>query len=1234
MTLKTTVKFKSAVKTILEMVRNGSQWEIDDKGSVLKVVDNTSTETMKRNSYKIIVTGDNTFSVIRFADLHRHSDNSLLDGMSHIGDMVEATEYAGALTDHGVMYGFLDFYKKMKKAGKKPIIGYEAYSSDMEGNLTRNHLILLAKNNTGYKNLVHLCSKAYEHFYKKPHVTFELLREHKEGIIATSACLGGLIQRCIADGRFEDAETALLEYLDIFGEDFYIEIQRHGIDEEFKVNSYLLELAKKHNVKVVATTDSHYVKKEDAPIHEMLLCMQTQATLATPHYSLSGSGYHIHSSEEMEALFSDCPEVLDNSLEVADKCDVEISLGEINMPHYEVPLPFKNTVEYFRHLCDVGFESRFKDTNKINDKTYIDRFEYELSVILNMGFADYFVIVWDYINFARTNDIYVGPGRGSAAGSLVAYCLGITDLDPIELNLLFERFLNPERVSMPDIDTDFEHTRRGEVIDYIHEKYGEENVCRIVTFITLGPKKAVRDIAKVMGLSPQIGSSIAGLIPKKPGITLQQALSSTPELCDMYEKDPTTKAVIDASLAIEGTKRNSSQHACGLIISPTAVTDWLPTSMEKNPITEEKDITAQVTMTECEDLSLLKMDLLGLVNMTVIHDVHDSIIDQYGIDTILKQIKIDQLPKYRNGKRKTFDYQDIPLTNRDTYRLLAQGWTGGVFQLESPGMTKVITKMLADIESLPEEELGQCFERLIAAVALYRPGPMESIPDYLKGMRDQSSVYYEHPLLEPILSPTYGVVVYQEQVIQIVRSLGGFTGGRADEVRRAMGKKKLDVMEHEKNVFIYGNKEAYEAGTDSNFAPGCIANGISEEVASRIWGKMADFAKYAFNRSHAACYAYIAYLTAYMSCHWPEHFYASMLNAFVTDSDKSNTYLSQVHQRDIKILPPCINKSKTGFSPDYSTGGVRFGLTGIATIKAFGPIITSAREANPFRDIDDLIVRVGLSGKNLGESKLKALVKAGALDCFGETRRTLMNALPDLVKYHKKNKNKMNTEQISLFENLPCGPQYRVLEETDKDTLLKNEFESLGVYLSGHPVNEALPRLKRQKFNPITLDALISTVEYDNSAYIFGLATNIETIPTKKGDTMLRFVVESQFQRLNCVVFPKQLGGCSMNIIDQNVIGIKGTYSYSEDFGAQIIVDSIVSQDSLLSPYTEGLCVVVNSPKEQAEVLALADKFHGTTKLFLRASNSDKVYPTKKSISMGVASIDALTPYGISTYMY
>jgi len=932
-------------------------------GKEIGVIAVENTKIFKKRKLKAVVTKklDDGYEIkiLRFADLHRHSGFSLLDGASKIEDLVKLTEYAGALTDHGNMYGFVEYYKQMKKANKQPIIGFEAYCETLEGNKEGNHLLLLVKNEAGYRNIIKLTSEAYYNFYNKPHLSYKMLEEHSEGIIALSACLGGEIpQKLLKLENYKEAKKVALKLKSIFGEDFYLEMQKHNIGvEEDIVNKGLIKLSKETGIKLVATTDSHYTNKEDNKIHEILLCLQTGKTLSDPDKMVfEGDGYHIHTPEEMEEKFKDIPEALDNTLEIAEKCSkFELQLNKLYMPKFDVP-EGETENSYFEKLVWEGFRKRFEGKPEYSSSEYNDRLKLEMRIIEKMGYASYFLIVQDFINYAKNNGIMVGPGRGSAVGSLVSYSLGITDLDPIPYGLLFERFLNPERVSMPDIDIDFCYENREKVIDYVKNKYGHDAVSNIVTFGTLSARSVVRDVARVMDYPYTTGDRIAKAIPKEVGMTITKALKENLELENMYKNDYDTKLIIDTAMKLEGLPRHASQHACGTIIAASKVDNYLPTCL----MGEERKVTAQVVMTEVEELGLLKMDFLGLRTMTV-------------IDYSLKSIA--------RNTNEVVKYLEIPHNDPYVYADISKGKTYGVFQLESPGMRGFMSELYSDVDlrikSLEKKykvkgfknpkgsgnkkdfikemsNLGQeLFERLIAGISLYRPGPMDYIPDYVAGMKNPESIIYDTPELEPILKATYGQIVYQEQVMQVVQKLGGYSLGRADLVRRAMGKKKADIMAQEKEIFINGKIK--DDGTIE--VPGCIRNGISKEIAEKVWHKMEDFCKYAFNKSHSAGYAVISIITAWLKYYYPIDFMASTINSFIDKSDKLKSYLSVCKDMGIKILPPHVNNSLELFS--RSCNDIIFGLKGIKNMgKTTNLIMQEVTERGKFLNYQDFAVRM------------------------------------------------------------------------------------------------------------------------------------------------------------------------------------------------------------------------------------------------------------------------------------
>lgn len=1204
------LKFKTPQEpgTHLHICRDGANWTLQGvDGAIEQVVFND--RGLGLDKYRVIVQEDGRSAmVIRFADLHRHSDYSLMDGMTTVPEMVKHTEYAGALTDHGNMYGFLEHYKAMKKAGKKPILGFEAYQESLTGELDGAHLILLAKNFRGYQNLLKLTSEAFDHFYRKPHVTWAMLEKYHEGVIATSACLGGIIPHALEDGQDDTAEYALKQLLKIFGEDFYLEIQRHGIRGESLVNQKLIALGAKHGIPVIATTDAHYPTKEDKAAHEIELCAQTKKTMSEPHFTFEGSGYHLHTSEEMEELFADIPVALDNTLKLADKCNVELKLGDVNLPNYEIPAQFATPMDYFRHLCEEGFQTRFAGKPQLTDPVYQDRFNYEMAMIEQMGFASYFIIVWDFINFARKNNIYVGPGRGSAAGSLLAYCIGITDMDPIRFNLLFERFLNPERVSWPDIDTDIEHSGRAKVIDYITKKYGAESVCRIVTFGTMAAKMVLKDVARVLGYPTGWANSLAKLVPEDPKMTLVKALDKNPELAARAKNDPDVARVMEVAIKLEGNKRHASQHACGLVISPGKITDFLPTSLEKDKETGERSLTAQVTMTEVEDLSLIKMDLLGLKNLTAIHEVIDTIKRTRSIDTT---------------------YEDLPLDDRETYKMLSKGITGGVFQLEGGGMTNnVIIPMFDDIDSLPESRLHECFERLIAAVALYRPGPMDYIPNYLEGMRDPASIQYLVPELEDILRPTYGVIVYQEQVMQIVRKLAGYTLGRADSVRKAMGKKKHDIMAAEKLVFIYGNKADYDAGKDKNYAPGCVANGIPEAIAEEIWAQMEKFASYAFNRSHAACYAWLASITAYMSCHWAPEFYCAMMNAFEDVGDKVKGYMALAVRRGIKILPPDINKSSDRCMVE--DGCIRLGFHNLAYLDKFSHLIAKEKaDKGQFEDFQDFYERMSDLGKKPSKNILESLIFSGCMSSFGLNHHQMVEMIPVLEKDYKQSISVRQLGQITLFspEEMKIKPP-EVAEYSDQ-FLMEKEKEAIGFYLTRHPVDEFFASGKGEGCMPIT-DLIAEEPDRYSSTQVctVGLIRGLRTVYTKaKNEEMFLFTAEDRFNEIGCVLFPRNVAANKHRLMNGALVKIVGEYVVDEQRGPQIIVQSVLDANGTSNTELPTVTVTIRNKGEQDELMKFARENPGTAVVQIMAAG--KLYRTARCIKLTPAAMDFLQSHFI-----
>ena len=967
---------------------------------------------------------------MNFSHLHVHTEYSLLDGSNKIKEYVARVKELGmnsaAITDHGVMYGVIDFYREAKKNGIKPILGCEVYvapNSRFDREITGGedryyHLVLLAENNTGYSNLMKIVSKGFvDGYYYKPRVDKSLLREYHEGIIALSACLAGEVPRYISKGLYDNAKKAALEYQEIFGKDnFFLELQDHGIPEQGIVNQRLLQMSEELGIELVATNDVHYTYAEDEKPHDILLCIQTGKKLQDENrMRYEGGQYYVKSPEEMANLFPYALQALENTQKIADRCDVEIEFGVTKLPKYDVP-DGMTSWEYLNKLCYEGLERRYENP----PEELRERLKYELDTIQHMGYVDYFLIVWDFINYAKRHDIAVGPGRGSAAGSIVSYCLEITNIDPMRYQLLFERFLNPERVSMPDIDVDFCFERRPEVIDYVMRKYGKDRVVQIVTFGTLAARGVIRDVGRVMDLPYAFVDNIAKMIPQELNITIDKALKMNSELRSTYESDEQVKYLIDMCKRLEGLPRHSSMHAAGVVISQKSVDEYVPLSRAS-----DGTIVTQFTMTTLEELGLLKMDFLGLRTLTVIQNAVN----------LAKQKNPDfQIDKIDYNDQAVLDY-------------IGTGKTDGIFQLESAGM-----------KGFMKELKPHSLEDIIAGISLYRPGPMDFIPQYIKGKNDASSITYDCPQLEPILAPTYGCIVYQEQVMQIVQALAGYTLGRSDLLRRAMSKKKGDVMQKERQIFVYGDEETG--------VPGCIKNGIDEKTANKIYDEMIDFAKYAFNKSHAAAYAVVSYQTAFLKYYYPVEYMAALMTSVIENPSKVAAYIYACRQMNIKILPPDINRGYADFSVDE--GNIRYGL---AAIKSIGKpiiqtIVEERKEYGEFKNLEDFISRMS-TREALNKRAIENFIKAGALDCLGGTRKQFMSIYIQIVDHVNQEKKYSMTGQMSLFdlvseeEKSDFQIQLPKVGEYAKETKLAFEKEVLGVYISGHPLEFPVRRRKQ-----------------------------------------------------------------------------------------------------------------------------------------------------------------------------
>ncbi|QJA10264.1 DNA polymerase III subunit alpha [Romboutsia sp. CE17] len=1071
----------------------------------------------------------------KFVHLHVHTEYSLLDGFSRLKKLInrckELNMDAIAITDHGCMFGAIDFYKEAKKAGIKPIIGCEVYTAarslndkDPNYDKSQGHLVLLAENMTGYSNLIKMVSKSYvEGFYYKPRVDMEELRQHSEGIIALSACLAGDVSQALMDRNYEKAKRLTLEYRDIFGKDnYFLEIQDHNLPEQKEVNAGIIKLSKELDIPLVATNDLHYVNKEDSKIHDILMCIQMGKTVNDPSRMRFGSDeFYLKSREEMEEIFPYAIDALDNTVKIAERCNVEFDFNTIHLPNYDVPEGY-TTNSYLRELCFKGLKERYENPNE----EVIERLNYELSVIEKMGYVEYFLITWDFINYAKENNIMVGPGRGSAAGSIVAYTLKITDIDPIKYSLLFERFLNPERVSMPDIDIDFCYERREEVIDYVKHKYGEDHVAQIITFGTMGAKAAIRDVGRVLDIPYNKVDKIAKEIPFALGMTIDKALDTNPNLRELYENDAETKEIIDISKSIEGMLRHASTHAAGVVISKKPVDEYVPLYKHQDAI------TTQFTMTTLEELGLLKMDFLGLRTLTVIRDALDLIEKNYG---------------------KKIDFSKMDYDDPKVYELLSSGNTLGVFQLESAGMRSFMKQLKPDN-----------FEDIVAGISLYRPGPMDSIPTYIENKNNPDKVKYIHESLRPIMEVTYGCLVYQEQVMQVVRDLGGYSYGRSDLVRRAMGKKKMDVMEEERQYFIYGKKDE-----DGNVEiPGCISNGIPEDVANKIFDDMIDFAKYAFNKSHAAAYGVLSYETAYLKAHYPVEFMAALITSVMGNTDKVVEYIRECNALGIDVLKPDINKSFGKFSVEGNN--IRFGLAAVKNVgvNVINNIIDEREINGTFTDFVDLVKR--LDSKDTNKRVLESLIKCGAFDNISQNRASLMAGYESLLDSISMDRKKNIQGQISLFDAFGTSnetEQFQDIytmpkrEEYEERERLNLEKEVLGMYVSGHPLSQYKEELERKtsidngKLNSLKEDEEAFFSLDDREVIMGGMVVNKTIKTTKRNDIMAFIELEDLYGTIEVIVFPQILQRYNAILNEDSIIYVKGRLNIKEGENAKIIAN-------------------------------------------------------------------------------
>ena len=1147
-----------------------------------------------------------------FTHLHVHTGYSLLDGSGKIPEMVARAKELGmdslAITDHGAMYGAIEFYKACKKEGIKPVIGCEVYvapgkCTDKENSVSDEryrHMVLLAESNEGYRNLIKIVSKGFtEGFYYKPRVDDGILEKYHKGIIALSACLAGEIPRYLVQGRYEDALASARKYNKIFGEgNFFLEMQDHGLSDQTTANQGIIRLHNETGIPLVVTNDVHYTFADDAEAHDILLCIQTQKKVQdTDRMRYEGGQFYLKSEEEMRTLFPAFPEAYDNTQKIADRCNVEFEFNKYKLPHFDVPEGY-TSFTYLQKLCDEGIRERYADSEGNISPELSERLKYELDVISTMGFVDYFLIVWDFIHYAKVNGIPVGPGRGSGAGSIVAYSLKITDIDPIQYNLVFERFLNPERVTMPDIDIDFCYERRQEVIDYVNRKYGSDHVVQIVTFGTLQARGVIRDVGRALDLSYAQTDRIAKMVPMELGMTLDKALESNPDLKAAYEGESDIHYLIEMSKRLEGLPRHTSKHAAGVVIAPAPVDEFVPLSRSADDY-----ITTQYTMTTIEELGLLKMDFLGLRTLTV-------------IDNTAKAIR-------NSGKDPDFDINRIDYTDKKVYDLISSGQTTGIFQLESSGMTGFM------------KELKPCnIEDIIAGIALYRPGPMDFIPKYLKGKQDPGSVTYDCPELVPILSPTYGCIVYQEQVMQIVRDLAGYSFGRSDLVRRAMSKKKADVMARERQNFVFGNEDEH--------VPGCISKGITEATANKIFDEMTDFAKYAFNKAHAACYAVVGYQTAYLKTYYPVEFMAALMTSVIDNSGKTAGYIHKCRQMGIKMMPPDVNAGGAAFKADGNC--IRYALS---AIKGVGNSIVvgieqERTENGPFGGLKDFIDRMLLRGVN--KKVIESLIKAGAFDSLPGNRRQKIMAYTSMIDAAARERKDSVQGQMSLFD-MPMAEEDKIsaeafpdVPEFRKEDILSFEKEVLGIYISGHPL-DAYSQILDKNVTATSVDFITEeTAEDDDRSVLPGAVSNDDpeqanslkdgeyaviggiiadkSLKTTKNNTMMAFLtVEDMYGTVEVVVFSKDFEKHRGEFeIDKKVL-IRGRVSADEDRGSKLLFSEMVDLDNLEMKLWIKMADEETYLKNEQELLVTISEYDGNDQviIYTEKDKQRRVLPNSKT---------------------
>ena len=1123
-----------------------------------------------------------------FTHLHVHTEYSLLDGAARIKDVVARAKELGmtslAITDHGVMFGVIDFYRECNKQGIKPVIGCEVYTAartlfdkDSEKDKHMGHLVLLAKDNQGYKNLMKIVSEGYRHgFYYKPRIDKNVLRKYSGGLIALSACLAGDVQNRLLNGDYDGARREALEMLDIFGEgNYYLELQDQGLEEEARILPGMKRLHEETGIPFVATNDVHYVRQEDAEAQDVLMCIQTASTIDEENrMRFPNDQFYLKSEDEMRKIFANIPEAIDNTAKIADECNVTFTFGELHLPEFNAPDGLTNT-KYLRKLCEQGLSERYPEASAEEKKELQQRLDYELGTIEKMGYVEYFLIVWDFINYAKQNGIMVGPGRGSAAGSIVAYTLRITDIDPIKYSLIFERFLNPERVSMPDIDIDFCYERRGEVIDYVTEKYGEEKVCQIITFGTMKAKQAVRDVGRVLNVSYPETDAIAKAIPFSLKMTIDLALETSPELKAKYENEETTKKVIDMARAIEGMPRHASTHAAGVVISKDSIDEYVPLYLA------DKGLSTQFNMTTIEELGLLKMDFLGLRNLTIIRDALEMIEADYEV---------------------TIDFSSMDYDDPAVYEMIASGNTQGIFQLESGGMTQFMKNLKPD-----------CFEDIVAGISLYRPGPMASIPTYIDNKKHPGNIEYLHESLEPILSVTYGCLVYQEQVMQIVRDLGGYSYGRSDLVRRAMGKKKMDVMLQEKEYFINGKLD-----DDGNVEiAGCIRNGVPEKTAEEIFNQMVSFAEYAFNKSHAAAYAVVAYETGYLKAHYTVEFMAALMTSVMGDSDSIAKYMRNCTEMGIEVLPPDINESQKKFS--VVDGKIRFGLLGVKNVGegAIDAIIEARQTKGRPEDIFQFIENIDIHKVN--KKAVESLIKAGALDCLNENRAAHLAVYESLMESAQSSARNNIEGQMSLFQlnadTMQESRSMNVLPDVrnfNQDILIAQEKEMLGVYITSHPLDEYADRI--EQLVTVTSQDLADVLDSEEQgemhtfvrdgmqATMAGIITSKKNLITKNNKMMAFVDMEDLYGTVEVVVFPNIYERFGSLVAEDSIVSVTGSINFKEGEVPKLLAEKIVDLRSLTEELEQS-----RESVQTADAESVPDAPEGLIKIKLPSGNATEM---------------------------